>query len=58
MAKSQRALNDGRWKLLRYPLIDHTQLFDLATDPDELVNLAERPEHQARVAAMLDELHA
>ncbi len=56
MAKSQRALTDGRWKLLRYPLIDHTQLFDLATDSDELVNLAERPEHQARVTAMLDEL--
>lgn len=58
MAKSQRAVTDGRWKLLRYPLIDHTQLFDLATDPCELVNLAQRPEHQARVGTMLDDLRA
>ena len=26
----QRAINDGRWKMIRYPQIDKTQLFDLA----------------------------
>ena len=49
MAKTQRAVTDGRWKLIRYPLIDHTQLFDLASDPDELLNLAERPQQAERV---------
>lgn len=43
-----RAVTDGRWKLIRYPPIDHEQLFDLANDPDELIDLAERPEQQAR----------
>ncbi len=48
----QRALRDERWKLIRYPQVDRTQLFDLATDPDERTNLADRPDHAARVAAM------
>lgn len=48
----QRALRDERWKLIRYPHVDRTQLFDLATDPDELTDLSARPEHAARVATM------
>jgi len=35
----QRAVTDGRWKLIDYPQIDRTQLFDLATDPHEARNL-------------------
>lgn len=48
----QRALRDERWKLIRYPDVDRTQLFDLHADPEEVVNLAGRPEHAPRVAAM------
>ncbi len=48
----QRGLRDDRWKLIRYPYVDRTQLFDLREDPHEIVNLAGRPEHAARVAAM------
>ncbi|MSU24273.1 MAG: DUF4976 domain-containing protein [Opitutus sp.] len=48
----QRAVRDDRWKLIRYPLVDRTQLFDLAADPRELNNLAGRSEHANRVAAM------
>lgn len=48
----QRAVRDDRWKLIRYPLVDRTQLFDLRGDPHELVNLADRPEHAAKVRAM------
>ncbi len=48
----QRSIRDDRWKLIRYPLIDKTQLFDLQTDPHELTNLADKPEHAATVAKM------
>jgi len=50
--KVQRALRDERFKLIRYPQIDRTQLFDLANDPDEIHDLAALPEHAARVTAM------
>ncbi|MFT7669365.1 MAG: arylsulfatase A-like enzyme [Planctomycetota bacterium] len=56
MKNTQRAVTDGRWKLIRYPAIDMTQLFDLASDPDELLNLAGRPEHGKRVAELWKEL--
>jgi arylsulfatase A-like enzyme len=48
----QRAIRDDRWKLIRYPLVDRTQLFDLKTDPQELSNLAARPDHAERVKVM------
>ncbi len=47
-----RAVRDKRFKLIRYPRIDHTQLFDLAEDPHELHDLAADPAHAARVGAM------
>jgi arylsulfatase A-like enzyme len=49
----QRAVRDRRWKLIRYPLINKTQLFDLAHDPHELHDLAECPEHAAKVQELL-----
>jgi arylsulfatase A-like enzyme len=36
----QRAVTDGRWKLMVYPRINKTQLFDLQADPHELNDLA------------------
>jgi arylsulfatase A-like enzyme len=35
----QRMIRTDRFKLIRYPETGHEQLFDLETDPDELVNL-------------------
>lgn len=52
----QRAVRDERWKLIRYPEIDRTQLFDLQNDPQEITNLAPRPEHAQRVAALTSTL--
>ena len=47
-----RAVRDDRWKLVRWPRVDKTQLFDLDNDPDELNNLADSSEHQQRVIRM------
>jgi len=48
----QRAIRVDRWKLIRYPKIDRTQLFDLDRDPLERDNLADRPEQAAKVAEL------
>ncbi len=52
--QTMRSVQDGRWKIIRYPKLNHTQLFDLKNDPWELTSLAERPEHTARVSEMMD----
>lgn len=49
----QRAVRKGDWKLIRYPKVDYTQLFDLRSDPDELKNLAADPAQADRVRDML-----
>ena len=48
----QRAVRDDRWKLIRYPLVGKTQLFDLSRDPHELDNLAEKSEYAGKLSAM------
>jgi arylsulfatase A-like enzyme len=54
----QRALRDDRWKLIRYPQVDVTQLFDLRTDPDEIHDLAAGPAQSPRIKDMLARLAA
>lgn len=49
---SQRMVRDDRWKLLWYPKLNKFQLFDLADDPDELKNLAEKPAHADKLKEM------
>ena len=44
-ADTQRAVRDERWKLIVYPKVQETQLFDLRTDPGERQDLAEDPNH-------------
>lgn len=53
---SQRAIRDEQWKLIRYPDIDRTQLFDLKSDPMEITNLANQPEHSTKVMELTDRL--
>lgn len=48
----QRAFTDGRWKLIRYPQVDRTQLYDLEADPFEINNLADKPEFTTKVAEL------
>ncbi|MFM7743075.1 MAG: sulfatase-like hydrolase/transferase [Verrucomicrobiota bacterium] len=52
----QKALSDGRWKLIRYPHVARTQLFDLQDDPYETKDLSALPEHAERIQAMLAKL--
>jgi arylsulfatase A-like enzyme len=49
----QRAVCDARWKLIRYPRVDRTQLFDLQADPQEIHNLAGQPEFAAKEKELL-----
>jgi len=52
----QRAIRDDRWKLIVYPRINKTQLFDLKNDPDELRDLSADPAHakdRERMTALL-----
>jgi arylsulfatase A-like enzyme len=52
----QRAVRDERWKLIRYPHINRTQLFDLKDDPHETRDLAGRPEYREREKRLLAEM--
>jgi arylsulfatase A-like enzyme len=55
-----RAVRDERFKLIRYPPLDHEQLFDLERDPYELRNLAGDPaygEVRARLHTLLESHH-
>ena len=54
----QRAIRDPQWKLIRYPVVDRTQLFDLAADPFETNDLAALPAQAERVAALSARLAA
>lgn len=48
----QRAVRDGQWKLIRYPKINTSQLFNLKDDPDETHDLADDPQFKDRLAEM------
>ena len=42
-AQVQRAVRDDRWKMIVYPKINKTQLFDLRNDPNETQDLVNDP---------------
>ena len=46
---AQRSIRDDRWKLIRYPLIDKNQLFDLQADPHEMNDLSGKPEYAGKI---------
>ena len=52
----QRAVRDSRYKLIRYPQVNITQLFDLQEDPHERKNLADVPEQAQHVAVLTRQL--
>lgn len=48
----QRCVRTEEWKLIRYPHINHTQLFHIKDDPDELKDLARDPSYADKVKEM------
>jgi arylsulfatase A-like enzyme len=55
----QRAVRERDWKLIRYPQINFTQLFDLRDDPDEVHNIVDRHPDKAReLMTQLEKLQA
>jgi arylsulfatase A-like enzyme len=49
----QRAVRQGDWKLIRYPQVNVTQLFNLKNDPDERTNLADSAESEQTVKRLM-----
>jgi arylsulfatase A-like enzyme len=54
----QRAIRGDRWKLIRYPQINKTQLFDLQADPYEQHDLAGKAESAGKVRELTSRLQA
>jgi len=53
---SQRMIRDGTWKLAWYPKTDRWQLFDLASDPNELNDLIDDASQKERIADLRTKL--
>ena len=47
----QRAVRDDQWKLIVYPEVNKTQLFNLRDDPEELQDLADDPSRAGEIFA-------
>ena len=55
---AQRSLTDGRWKLMRFPKIGVTRLYDWSVDPRETLDLAADPAQAGRIDRMTARLKA
>ena len=53
---ASRMIHAGRHKLIYYPVGNRVQLFDLASDPSELNDLAGSPDHAAIQAQLSERL--
>lgn len=55
MGKQRMITRDG-WKLIAYPEIGVTRLFDLKNDPQEMSDLAANPEYSEKLTSLTSEL--
>lgn len=49
---TQRTVIDGNWKIIAYPKLKKTKLFNLTKDPMEMNDLAANPEYAAKLSEM------
>ncbi len=56
--EGQRSVRDKRWKLITYPQINKSQLFDLENDPEETKNLFDQSASQPHANRLLTEMKA
>ena len=49
----QRVVRHGQWKLIRYPKVDVTQIFDLKNDLHETKNLSEKSDQANRIIELM-----
>ena len=54
--KAQRAVIADGYKLIRYPQINRSQLFDFTNDKDELNDLANDPAQQERITTLMTKM--
>jgi len=52
----QRMVRSQDYKLIYYPMIKRTQLFDMQADPLEMNDLSKKPEHAERIETMMAQL--
>lgn len=52
----QRSIRNERWKLICYPQINKTQLFDLQADPHEMKDLGVDPEFASKIKELTAQL--
>ena len=53
---SQRMIRKDGYKLLVYPKLKKVLLFDLVKDPEEMYDLADKPEHKKKIQTLFGEL--
>lgn len=54
----QRMVRSQDYKLIYYPMIKRTQLFDMKADPLEMHDLSDKPEYQQQIQTMMLELES
>ena len=55
-SKYGRAVRDRRWKLIRWPQVNKTQLFDLENDPNETNDVSNNPDNLQHVVRLMAQL--
>jgi choline-sulfatase len=52
----QRAITEDGWKLIAYPKAKAFRLYHMAEDPQEMLDLANKPEHEAKLRQLFEAL--